>query len=374
LIFPGLIDLHNHVSWNVIPRWDAGGGFTARDDWRRGAEYYRDQVVSPYDSLIEGGRFCDMNTYGEVRALAGGVTSIVGTRGNACISGLVRNLDFSSGFYSFPDDDSQHIRSDVDFSDNPERIRSQFGDVHFEAYLIHLAEGTNDASRQEFNQLISMGLLDAKTVIVHGTALGDEEFQAMGAAGASLVWSPSSNLALYNATTDIAVALDNGVRVALSPDWAITGSSNMLDELRTAADWNTNQLGGLLSDEQLVAMVTSIPAEIAGIDDMVGAIRPGTYGDLLVISGDAADPYRALVQSNAENVQLVLINGVPLYGDAALMANFWADSELVSVPVLSTSKMLRTTDGFEALQSRLSEALAGVNIELAPVVEVGVLP
>src|SRR5215212_7596525 len=83
-----------------------------------------------------------------------------------------------------------------------------------------------------------------------------------------------------------------GVPIALGPDWAITGSSNLLDELHYAAQWNADHLAGRLTDEQLVAMVTTIPAQMAGIDDAVGAIRAGLRADLLVIAGDRAHPTR----------------------------------------------------------------------------------
>jgi 5-methylthioadenosine/S-adenosylhomocysteine deaminase len=364
LIFPGLIDLHNHVSWNVIPRWETSAAFTNREQWRTDPDYMN-RVGNPYQSLIDAGRFCDMNTYGEIRALAGGVTSILATASRGCIDGLARNLDFSSGFYAFPDSDTQHLQNDVFFSTNPEPLRARLNDSRFQAYLIHVAEGTDDAARGEFSQLTSSGLLTAKTAIVHGTALQPDDFQALQAAGASLIWSPRSNIELYGATTDVQAALDAGVRIALAPDWAITGSSNMLDELRYAAALNASDF----SDQQLTAMITTIPAAIVGISDKVGAIRPGAYADLLVLSGDSADPYRALVQSDAGDVQLVLVNGMPLYGDPALMAGFWQPADLVSVPVLDGSKALRLPEPFEALQRRLSDALATQNIELAPVAE-----
>ncbi|MEO8393170.1 MAG: amidohydrolase family protein [Chloroflexota bacterium] len=371
IIFPGLIDLHNHVSWNVFPRWDAGGTFSDPDQWRNTPDY-QNKIGLPYNHLIDAGKFCDMNTYGELRALVGGVTSILATASSNCIAGLVRNLDNSSGFYTWPANDSQHIVSDVFFPQNPQAILNHFQESGFRAYLLHVAEGSDAAARQQFTQLTSSGLLTAKTVIVHGSALVDVDFQAMDTAGASLVWSPRSNVELYGETTDVRAAINDGVRVALAPDWAITGSSNLLDEVRYAADWNANSLDGFLTDQQLVAMVTSVPAAMVGIDDKVGAIRQGAYADLVVISGDAADPYGAFVQSSAQNVQLVLINGTPIYGDPDLMAHFWTTSDLVSMSVLGAAKMLRMPqagDSFDALQQRLSGALSAQNSPLAPIAE-----
>jgi cytosine/adenosine deaminase-related metal-dependent hydrolase len=89
----------------------------------------------------------------------------------------------------------------------------------------------------------------------------------MADSGTALVWSPRSNLELYGQTANIQAAINAGVEIALAPDWAITGSSNMLNELKVADLWNREQLGGRLSDRQLIDMATSIPAHIAGVDD-----------------------------------------------------------------------------------------------------------
>ena len=71
-------------------------------------------------------------------------------------------------------------------------------------------------------------------------------------------------------------------------------------------------------------MVTSVPAHVAGVDDEVGTLRAGLRADLLVLRGDAGNAYGSVLRATAADVQLVLIEGVPLYGDGALMQRFWA--------------------------------------------------
>src|SRR5215510_15120987 len=39
VIFPGLIDLHNHVTWNAFPRWRPKKAVTARYDWLADPDY-----------------------------------------------------------------------------------------------------------------------------------------------------------------------------------------------------------------------------------------------------------------------------------------------------------------------------------------------
>lgn len=378
ILLPGFVDLHNHVPWNVLPRWHPPRLYANRYEWRIDPEYQRAARV-PFDDLVDS-HFCEMNAWGELRALVGGTTSILTTHQFSCIHGLVRNLDYNSGFYGTTELDREHIIDaiGVPLASDPEG-RDQFvaaaayyiGNPAYEALSLHVAEGTDALSEEEFTFLQSQSLLNPKGVLIHGISLGPADFRAMARAGTALVWSPRSNLELYGATADVAAALGAGVEVALAPDWAVTGSTNMLDELKTADAWNRN-LGGLLTPRQLVDMVTSVPAHAAGIDDEVGAVRTGLRADLLVLRGDATDPYGAVLRATAREVQLVLIGGVPLYGDGALMQKFWAADELERVAVANTTKVLAMGPAgvsAAALAAALGPALAAEGTSLAPLTE-----
>jgi cytosine/adenosine deaminase-related metal-dependent hydrolase len=245
-------------------------------------------------------------------------------------------------------------------------------DPRWEGLFLHLAEGTDAAAAEEFDFLVARGLLSDKANAIHGTALDRADFDAMAAVGSGLVWSPRSNLELYGTTTDVGAALDAGVEVSLSPDWAVTGSSNMLDELRVAAQWNTDHLGGRLSDEDLVDMVTSIPAHQAGIDDEVGSIRPGLRADLLVVDGDHNDPYGALVDARPADVELVMVGGEAVYGADAVMAELWPEDAVEAVTVDGEDMALRLPAGmgrFADVVARLEPAIATQGLTLAPLTE-----
>jgi 5-methylthioadenosine/S-adenosylhomocysteine deaminase len=385
IILPGFVDVHNHVPWNVLPRWSPPHLYANRSQWRTDP-IFEQQVSSHFDNLIGDGdatgtgNICDMNAYGEMRALVGGVTSILATHGVPCIHGLVRNLDANSGFYGTTELDRERIISAIEIppaTDVPGRQQfvglAQFAIAFpgFEALFLHVAEGVDAFSLEEFTFGQANGLLCAKCVAIHGVALGASQFQAMAHAGTSLVWSPRSNVSLYGQTADINAALDAGVRIALAPDWAISGSGNMLDELHFAAQWNREHLGGRLTNRQLVDMVTSIPAAEARIDDEVGAVRVGLRADLLVINGNGDDALRSVVDATPDDVRLVTIQGVPLYGDQNLMERFSPRSSLQSVALPGGPKSLATAAGFvfADVVSRLRSALAAEGTSLAPLVE-----
>ena len=136
----------------------------------------------------------------------------------------------------------------------------------------------------------------------------------MAEAGTALIWSPRSNLELYGDTADIPLALSHNVTIALAPDWAPTGSSNMLAEIGYADSVVQTRLGAVLSEKQLFEMATVTPARIAHIDDKVGALIEGNYADLFLLHGDASDPYRALAHAKPQDTTLVLVGGQPIYG------------------------------------------------------------
>ena len=379
-IYPGLVDLHNHVPWNVLPRWIPPHLYANRSEWR--ADPDQDAKVGvPFKHLSDAGHVCDMNDYGEMRALAGGATSILATHRFSCIRGLLRNLDYNSGFYGTTELNREHILNIIDVppaSDPNNRAlfvqQAQFviQNPFFESLFLHLSEGVDAFSLEEFSFVQSSGLLNPKGVCIHCVALGPDEFRAMAAAGTSLVWSPRSNLELYGRTTDIDAALDAGVRIALAPDWAITGSSNILDELHVADRYNQEHLGGRLSEQQLVAMVTSTAAAIAGIAEEVGAIQPGLRADLLVIPGDDDNPYRKLIDAEPRDVRLVLIGGVPVYGNRGMMQAFWDATQLEPVDIGGPGMALASPAAdfrFAELVSRLEAVLQAEGLPLAPLTE-----
>ncbi len=382
IILPGFIDAHNHFPFNVLSRWSPGRLFTNRNQWRADPEQVR--LVTGPISRLEPLHFCDMNFWSELRGLVGGTTSVMVTRPQSCIHGFVRNLDHNSRFYGTTELNRERIFNVLDLppASDPS-ARAAFVDAarffianpFYEALFIHLAEGTDAAAKEEFTFVQSQSLLNPKGVIIHGIPLGAADFQAMALNGTAQVWSPRSNLELYGQTANIRAALDAGVEIALAPDWAVTGSSNMLDELKVAASWNREQLGGRLTGRQLIDMVTSTPARIAGIDDHVGAIKVGFRADILVINGDHNDPYRAVIDATVADVELVFIDGVPTYGERKFMERFWKQTELEDINLTEATKTLATpaaTVRVNDIENRLRPALLAEGIPLAPLTEPGV--
>jgi 5-methylthioadenosine/S-adenosylhomocysteine deaminase len=391
IIFPGFVDLHDHPMYNVFKRWSPKIKFRNRYEWRNLVDYYKavgrpgGELQARDDNDKNDQKFCDVDEFVEVKALIGGTTSITGISGQSqpppvptCVSGLARNLDWASGFYG-SGAGNERIENVLGVTpgdlheDFLGRVSGEISSGKIDLLLVHVAEGAPDdlESAAEFRALKGTGLLGAHTAIIHGVALGPDQFKEMATSGTALVWSPRSNFELYGFTADVVSARKANVSIALAPDWSPTGSPNSLAELRYAKQVNREKLADYFSDKDLFEMSTSIPARIAKIDDKLGGVKKGLYADLFVLAGDVTQPYAAVTHANPEDVQLVLVGGVPLYGNQQLMNSFAVKTE--GVDVCGTKMYLNAgalTDGpLNDATKRLIDDLKRYNLDLGPLVE-----
>lgn len=308
LILPGLIDLHGHPEYNIFPAWEPPRTYLNRYEWRRREPAYQVLVAGPMaylQQVAKLGPHCAR--YAEMRALVGGVTAIQGASRFYPDSSeaLVRNVDL-------PIFGRHRARSFVDFlgSRDIDALKKDVADGNVDRVYVHLAEGTDQSSSDEFEQWCQLNLLPW-TVIIHGTALTSEQLAAAHDAGARLVWSPQSNLRLYGATTRAAEAINLGMDIGLGADWLPSGSRSLLDEIQVAR--RVLRAQGLdIPPRTLVEMVTCTAARIAGIDEL-GVLRPGAPADICVLDRRHLDPDESVVTSDPSAVSLVAIGGDVAY-------------------------------------------------------------
>jgi len=162
------------------------------------------------------------------------------------------------------------------------------------------------------------GLLHPGLVVIHGSALRDQDFADMAKNGVGLVWSPRSNDELYGSTTNFAAAHAANIPIAIAPDWSPSGSAGMMQEIGYVA-----RRYPAITSTDLVAMVTSNPAKLARVDSQIGALTPGRLADFIVLNTvvdpNAPRPLDPVVNSTAANIALVVVGGQPLYGDPDLL-------------------------------------------------------
>ncbi|GAA0007547.1 hypothetical protein BRDID11002_75530 [Bradyrhizobium diazoefficiens] len=79
-IYPGLIELHNHLSYNVLPLWRVPQLFGNRDQWQN-AKSYKTSVTGPMSAIAladDGSLLPALVRYVEAKCLVAGTTTSQG--------------------------------------------------------------------------------------------------------------------------------------------------------------------------------------------------------------------------------------------------------------------------------------------------------
>ena len=332
IVFPGLFDVHNHLSYNSFPTLMFNEfPFGHRDEWAATSEYsswggFRTTVMS--SASVNDGTTQTITKYAECLELMAGCIAIQGGGNNKEYVNpnvILYNLEqFPARVWdsTFPWNASASDRSE---------LLAEIAGGAINATIIHLSEGLDEYARAQFDDWRNKGMLNSTVAIIHGAALGSSEFAQMAAVGAKLIWSPMSNMKLYGGTANVKAAKQAGVTVAISPDWTPSGCYNILEELGYAWQLNTTIFSNAYTAREMCDMVTVNGAKCAGLDGHYGKIAVGYNAGLCVIEGDSADPYMSLIRARPPNVLLTIVDGTPRYGEPALMSALSVAGESVTV-------------------------------------------
>jgi cytosine/adenosine deaminase-related metal-dependent hydrolase len=380
-IFPGLIELHNHTAYNALPLWHVPKRYENRDTWGNTPEYHK-LVTAPMKTIGEDTALLPaLVRYVEIKALLGGVTT---TQGTALFSapgirryyrGIVRNVE-QTGDPLLPEAGSRI--GDAEAS----QAAAFLAEIERrDCFLLHLSEGTDAAAHSHFEAL---HMADGEWAIapslagIHCVALLAADFQTLAQRGASMVWSPFSNLLLYGHTADVAAAKAAGakaspLKIGLGSDWSPSGSKSLFGELKVARVYSQNNGPAtgqpLAGDEELVRMASANGAEILRWEKQLGSIENEKRADLLVVAGqDDHNPYLPIFQGDERSVLLVSIDGTPRYGVRAMMSAEGPKTEKIRVGgeerVLYLAQETEDPDvaalSFAEAEAKLKDALANI--------------
>lgn len=373
-LYPGLIELHNHLAYNALPLWaPVPKLFHHRGQWPDHPDYRKlisgpMTVVGKYrDAQGNAALLAPLVRYVECKCLLGGVTTSQGImlNSNAGIQryyrGLLRNVEQTDD----PDlPEAQGRIADIDARD----ARAFLGRLEKEdsCFLLHLSEGVtppdtpDSAARRHFLALqVAPGqwAINDRLTAIHAAGLLPEDFEVLGRHKGAMIWSPLSNLLLYGATARVDAARQAAVRIGLGSDWSPSGSKNLLGELKVAWLYSRHSLAGLFSARDLVAMATRDAAAILKWDKALGALEPGKRADLIVVAGKTGEPYEALIKARETSIRLVMINGIARYGTPGLMGALGATGETLRVGGKARCLYLK--------QDTADPAVAGVSLRAA---------
>jgi cytosine/adenosine deaminase-related metal-dependent hydrolase len=287
LLLPGLINAHDHLEFGLFPRLGHGS--------YRNAEEWAKDIYRPESSPIRE----HLHVPKPIRLWWGGIRNLLCGVTTVCHHNEFHGDVFADGFpvrvlkrYAWSH--SLYFGGDVAAAFRTSDSKTPF--------IIHLAEGTDAASAAEVFELDRQGLLDGRTVIVHGVALDDMGHDLVANRGAALIWCPGSNLFTLGATLS-SRRTERNPRTALGSDSALT-AGDLLDQIRIA-------YGLGIPAERIFELVTTRAADVLKLQNGEGELRAGSVADIFAIPDIGVSPAATLVQATMDRVELVLSAGVP---------------------------------------------------------------
>lgn len=319
LVFPGLVNAHDHLHVNAVPPLPDRGPFANSYAW---IEAFKAHFAEPEVAAA-------LAVPKEVRMRHGALKNLLA--GTTCVA----HHDPSHPVFDASDFPVAVLR-DYGWSYalgwpgyGPDARRSFLGTPPDQPWMIHLAEGTDAEARAELAALEAIGCLAPNSVLVHGVGLRAADVERVIERGAALVWCPASNHALLGRTLDPRRPCAAG-RLALGTDSRLSGARDMLEEMR----------GILLRDEldaaSLVDIATATAARILRMPGR-GGLSPGDHADLVVVRDERDAAPRTLAGLRRSDLRAVVRDGAPCIADPDF-ADWFALAGVDAVPAMLDGK------------------------------------
>lgn len=397
-IFPGLIDIHNHIDYNMMPIWErpVKQPWDNRHEWRNCTDYANDiknlfnYIFANWSKYSGSDKNEDSYTviqfFSELQAIAGGTTALqesteiiypekedkkikrstehilLRSTGVSSDMGLSQDqkinsiidffkpdiikikeeekakgrseeeyfhppIDTSTWDITEPKDqnkDKSYFQEYLEFlkENSVEEIRSKSG-----GYLVHLAEGCagnlragtglgygiDSYSKNEFQRLkdkirkidnYAEKVEASRLTLIHGCGidLKDEaDIDFINECSIRVVWSPVSNLLLYDDTPNYLLSKIRPELVCLGSDWAPSGSKHVWDEAKFAQKFAMKYFYKNSAPKNIndifLDMISRIPAQAVG-SEKIGEIAQGNFADFYIVSKGRQIPQQDMVISD----------------------------------------------------------------------------
>ena len=161
------------------------------------------------------------------------------------------------------------------------------------------------------------GALGPQSLIVHLVSASPRDLEIIAQHRSTIGWCPASTV-IYERLADVKGFLENQIPLAVGTDCAASDdSADMLSELKIAG--LLGRSAGVpsfdLSPDHLLAMATTNPAKVLGVEHELGTLEAGKLADLIVLDvGLAALPIdvplaNVIYSMGSRDVTHVMIDG-----------------------------------------------------------------
>lgn len=273
LAFPGLINSHDHLDFNLFPRL-GNNIYSNYTEWGRDIHFHNRKQIDEVLKIPLPLRI----SWGIYKNLLNGFTTVV-NHGEP----LPVNDDLITVFQNYC------CLHSVGFEKNWRWKLNRPGSGPLPVVL-HVGEGTDKAAHREISSLLRWNLFKRPLIGIHGVAI--DEAQAKGFR--ALVWCPASNYFLLDRTAPVH-RLKSRVPILFGTDSTLTAPWNAWEHIRMARHQQ------VMNDEELLGALTRHAADVWGLP--TGEIAPGRQADLVVTASND------LFRSDPGDILLVLHKG-----------------------------------------------------------------
>jgi cytosine/adenosine deaminase-related metal-dependent hydrolase len=252
IIFPGLINSHDHLDFNLFPQL-GNRKYSNYTEWGNYIhKTYKNEIaeILQIPALLR-------SEWGMYKNLLCGITTVVNHGEKPGLkNALITVFEESHCLHSVQFEKNWKIKLN-----NPLKKDLPVN--------IHVGEGDDLLSINEIDELIKYNLLKRKLVGIHGVSMSAKQAEKFEA----LVWCPGSNYFLLDKTAQVD-QLEKHTKILFGTDSTLTGSWDIWEHLRLA------RKTGQLSDEALYCTLNRNAAATWQLNS--GSIDEGKDADLVV--------------------------------------------------------------------------------------------
>lgn len=167
------------------------------------------------------------------------------------------------------------------------------------------------SARSPVDYLDQRGVLGPNTLAIHLVQADAADIGVLAARGTSVAHCPLSNRGHRHGEAPLAALLAAGLRVGVGTDSVVSvGRLDLLAEARAA------RILAALDAEAALALVTIGAAAAIGLEDQVGALAAGRWGDVVALrlrDRAPADLFEAVLASGPGDVLVTWVGGREVY-------------------------------------------------------------
>jgi cytosine/adenosine deaminase-related metal-dependent hydrolase len=328
IAFPGLINVHDHLKYSWYERIGKGKSI---EEIKKTQSYYNNvyewlkDLYSTFDNVFNNinNGLDIMFQLGLYKQIFSSTTTVLNhSRHSKNILSLENQYinivgNCESELLVQPKLISNETSHSLSFSESIQEAHNK-AIKYKKAFMIHVAEGTDNETKNEINILNELGILTSQSILVHCINTDIKDIELIAKNKCTVVWCPYTSDFIIGKTADIRTIISNGINLCIGTDSSCSGSRNLLAELNYAKELYYQKFRVEISNSDLFNMVTCNPAKALMLEDKIGKIADGFSADIAVIDKKSENPYDDILSSNPENIIALWCKGSFIYGDESI--------------------------------------------------------